>query len=389
MRSLPIILLFLVIASSAGHAGWKENLALSGYFRETPVVWDPAYPATHESGSSYRLTDLLNFRQNFRYYASQNVTMAIELKERSYIGKDAGLLLHSISYDARPPYFDWTRNFVEDSDFIIQGIIDRLWIQFAWKSAELTLGRQRIAWGTNLVWNPTDIFNPSFPLDFDNEEKPGADAARLQVYLSPSSSVELAVAPGREADSTTAALRIKINRWKYDWILIAGRRRAEVVAGFSWAGSISRGGFRGEFLYAAPRSAWTASMDGYLTGSISGDYTFPCTLYLQGAVLYNQRGTTDKAGGSRLLQSVLRGDLTPGRLSLLGEFSIDLNPLWRAELVGIINPYDRSFYAGPDLRWSAMTDLDLIFMGLLFGGEKGTEFGDDSRMILLWAKYSY
>ena len=389
MRKISLILLLLALPLSGVRAGWRNDVSLYGYFRETPTVWDRSGLYTEGSGSGYTLTNLLHFRQNLRWYASDNLTLGLELKEKSCAGKDALLLMDWISYYPRQPYFAWTRDFVDESDFFVQGTIDRLWVEFTWRSVELTIGRQRIAWGTNLVWNPTDIFNPSSPLDFDNEEKPGADAARLKFYTGPSSSAEIAVAPGREADSTTAAVRIKLNRWQYDWIAIAGRRASETVAGFSWAGSISGGAFRGEFLYAVPRSAGSIRESGYLTGSISGDYTFTNTLYLQGAILYNERGTTDKAGGLMLLQSIVRGDLTPARISVFGEMAMDLNPLWRADLVGILNPYDTSFYIGPSLRWSAVTNFDLTFLGLLFGGEEGTEFGDNSTMIMLWAKYSY
>jgi hypothetical protein len=389
MRKLLIISLFLIFAFSSSYAGWNDNVTLHGYFRETPILWKPQDLTTFQPESEYRFTNLLHFRQNFRWFASGNLTMGLELKERSYLGRDAGLMMRAAYYEARPAYFDWSENFVEENSIVVQGIIDRLWMDAVWRSAELILGRQRIAWGTNLVWNPTDIFNPSSPLDYDNQEKPGTDAARLQVYMGSNSLVEIAVAPAREADSTIAAMRVKVNRWNYDWIAVGGRRAARTFAGFSWAGSLKGGGFRGEFIYFVPRSPQAGLPNGYLDWSVSGDYTFANGLYAQGALLYSRRGTTGKAGGGRLLRAVQDGELTPGRLSVLGQLSRDLSPLWRGDLVGIMNPYDKSFYVGPDLRWSALANLDLTFMGLVFGGDKGTEFGDDSRMLMLWAKYSY
>jgi hypothetical protein len=389
MRKILLILFLLAVPFSRGRAEWKDDVSLSGYFRVTPIVWDRASAYAASSESRYALANLLHFRQNLKWYAMDNVTLGLELKERCFTGEDAHLLRDWISYAPRPQFFDWTGDFVDEEYLAIQGTIDRFWADFAWRSVELTVGRQRISWGTNLVWSPADIFNPSSPLDFDNEEKPGTDAARLQLYMGPSSLAEIAVAPGREADSTTAAARLKLNRWQYDWVMIAGRRASESIAGFSWAGSISGGAFRGEFLYAVPRSNGNAGEKGYLAGSVSGDFTFPNTRYLHGSVLYNGRGTTGKAGGIRLLESIERGDLSPGRLSVFWEVAKDLNPLWRTDLVGIVNVYDESFYIGPDLSWSAVTNLDLSLLGMLFGGAEGTEFGDESTMIMLWAKYSY
>ncbi|MBX2822099.1 MAG: hypothetical protein KTR29_20565, partial [Rhodothermaceae bacterium] len=38
---------------------------------------------------------------------------------------------------------------------------------------QLTAGRQRIAWGTGFVWNPTDILNPVNPTNIERDEKVG------------------------------------------------------------------------------------------------------------------------------------------------------------------------------------------------------------------------
>ena len=384
-KIIPLFIL-LIPVSAAQASGGEFNLR--GYIRETPILWKPS-PYYFTADDSRRFDNLLHNRINLRWYPTSAVTLGFELKTRFYWGESAGEMQQSTAgFTIGKPYFDWERSLIKEDKTVLSSEIDRAWLDWYSGSLQITLGRQRIAWGTNLVWNPIDLFNPSSPLDFDNEEKPGADGGRTQYYIGPNSKFEFAIAPGRQADETTAAGLLMLNKWEYDWILIAGRRQSEAIIGGAWAGDIKGGGFRGEFLFAMPRSS-DSGQDDYLTASISGDYTFKNSLYLHTELLYNQRGTTGKAGGMRLLEALGRGELTPSRLSLFGEIARDLSPLVRADISGIINPNDKSWYLGPSIVWSALTNLDLTAVGLIFGGETMTEFGDNSELWMLRAKWSF
>jgi hypothetical protein len=368
--------------------------SVSGYVRENPIFWEsaPVYGAEHLFGN------LLHLRQNLLWYPSSSVTAALEVKERVIAGDDSGQFAELIApQNARRPYFDWTRSAEGDAGYA-DASIDRLWIDVTSGKLEIRAGRQRIAWGTNLVWNPIDIFNPSSFLDFDDVEKPGTDAARLQYYLGPASEIDVAWAPGRESEGTDAAVRIMANRWGYDLMVLGGRRGEDNVLGLAWSGSIAGGGFRGEALWGKPRDDDHGSDDdgsgsgnsaSYVNASISGDYAFPNTVYLQISVLYVSRGTTSKAGGNEIIEAYLRGDLSPARCSLFTEVAKDLSPLWHADVSAIVNPSDASFYAGPSLKWSAAQDIDVTAAALLFGGRTGTEFGDQGRIWMVRAVYSF
>jgi hypothetical protein len=381
-----IAFILIVIFSLPAGTSALGDVTIQGYIRETPIFWKPS--PLYQQSDEYQFLNLIHTRQNLRWYISDAVIFGFELKTRLYNGDSAGdIQRETQTFEIGASYFDWEKDFVDEDDFILNSAVDRAWVRCYSGPLEINAGRQRIAWGTNLVWNPIDMFNPYSPLDFDNEEKPGADAIRLQYYLGPSSLAEIAAAPQKDEDETIAAGLLKINRWDYDWIFLMGRRGPETVAGFAWAGNIKGGGFRGEILFSHPRGSDTT--DSYTVAAISGDYTFRSSLYLHSEILYNQRGTTDKAGGLRLLQAVRRGELTPARLSVFGEVSRDLSPLLRAGLAGIFNPYDYSWYLGPSATWSVMTDLDLTAMGLIFGGEELTEFGDNGEMALMRLKYSF
>ncbi len=379
----------MLLLPLASGASISEDLALSGYARAYALLWQspPHAPGGAPSATGDLSTGLLHLRQNLRWYVSSPITVALETKERVFGGGDAGSLAGLVVQPARrPPYFDWTAT--ESGDhYRAEATIDRLWADLTTGPVETRLGRQRIAWGTNLVWNPIDIFNPSSVLDFDDEEKPGTDAARVEWYVGPASELDVAWAPGRVSADTDAAARFKLNRWGYDWMLLGGRRGPDEVVGLAWSGSIAGGGFRGEALAGRPRG--DSPDTEYLNASVSGDYSFPNTFYVQASVLYQSRGVTGDAGGPALLQSYARNDLSPARWSLFGEVARDLNPLWHVDLSAIANPLDGSFYVGPTLRWSATPNLDVAAQGLLFYGRGGTEFGGQGRIWMLRAQYSY
>lgn len=390
-----MIALLALMCPAPGRAAWHDDVTLGGYARESALAWKPSSVFEPAVPPSWQYTNLVHARLNTRAYLSPAVTLGLDLKARLVTGDAAQQLLDLAElFRGTHTWFDWEHRFVDEENAVLAALIDRAWIDGEKGRVQITVGRQRIAWGTGLVWNPIDIFNPSSPLDFDNEEKPGTDAGRAQVYLGPNSKAEAAVAPARHADDTVAALQLVVNYRGYDWSVLGGRRGPVTVFGGAWAGSIRGGGFRGELLYAVPRQGWSptdslAAGSSCFFASADGDYTFRNSLYLHAAVLYNDCGSTGDAGGRRLIEAYQRLWLTSGRLSLYGEIAGDVTPLLRAELAGILNPFDDSFYVGPLLRWSAITDLDVIASGLLFGGRGGTEFGDESALWMLWIKYSF
>lgn len=388
---LLLVVVLLLIASFGASASWDE-FTLRGYVKDL-IGLHVTDPDVGSGGPE--LSNIVHARQNLRWYPTYTVTGALEVKTLF-----AGVFLKPEKvYGIAPAadgvrefqetrYFDWSWTPVDEEDVSLIATIDRAWLDWYAGPAQVTAGRQRIAWGTNLAWNPIDLFNPYSPLDFDNEERPGTDGLRFQYYTGPSSKLEVAVAPAEEFERTVAAALVKINRWRYDLHFLAGRRGRRTVAGTAWAGQIRGGGFRGEVLYTHPDED-SHIPDPYLVAGISGDYTFPNSFYLLGEVLYNERGVTEPAGGLQLIQALAQGDLTPARTSLFGQVAYVITPLIRGSISGILNPHDRSWYVGPSIDWSLATDLDFTAIALVFGGEEGTEFGDIGQILFLRLKMSF
>jgi len=379
---MPFLLIIILILSLTSPLA-AEVFSISGYCRDSALL----RRQTVGSKTTSNFDNFLTARQNLKFYPVPSLTLGVELRERLCSGQSIQTWLAAFDAGGSSGYFKWRRNFADEKKFALTGEIDRLWLDCEKGNAQLTFGRQRIAWGTNLVWNPLDIFNPSSPLDFENEEKPGGDAARLQIYTSSVAKVEAAVEARRDEEPAAAAL-IKQNAKDYDLYFIAGRREGEILGGMAWAGDISDGGFRGETLFRRRKSAPTKSVvDAQV--ALSGDYTFHNSLYLHSEVLYNSAGVGGAAGGLRLEEAARLRLLSPARWSLFGEIAGNVNPLARAGVSGILNPDDHSYYLAASFQASVFENVDFSTLALILGGESGTEFGEGEEAFIVRLKWSF
>jgi hypothetical protein len=110
-------------------------------------------------GIDSRLNDhLLHTRLNFRYYPSQNINTALELRLRAYYGGSVEKILNYSDLIQTKRDFvdlDWLMWNSKSSLGYLE--VDRLYFDWNLNKLQFTLGRQRVAWGTCWVWNPTDI----------------------------------------------------------------------------------------------------------------------------------------------------------------------------------------------------------------------------------------
>ncbi len=348
---------------------------------------------------------LLHARLNTRWYPVGSLTAALEFRFRAYYGD---------SVEKIPGFLDQIRTHHEfnDLDAVLWnkgnslGYLetDRLWLDWVKDKFEVTIGRQRIAWGTSWVWNPTDLFNPQSPLDFDYEELPGTDAVRIQYYTGPVTKLEAAIRPAKTFDRVIAAGLISLNKWDYDFNLIGGIKNNRWVLGGGWSGDILDAGFRGEFTITQkpgiikqyenlsvifpsyqPVSAFNEPVVSFV---LSGDYTFPNSFYIHTEVMYYNTGKTVNAGLYQQ-EALDLGLLSPARWSVYQEFSYNITPLLRGSLFGIFNPDDRSYVIVPSASYSVITNLDLYVIALLFNGDTLTQYGDYGSSFYARVKYSF
>ena len=173
---MKIRILVLALLFSEASAQQKEGaLDVGGYLN---------YLFSRSNTAVYGdLTDhLIHGRLNLKWYASESLTAAGEIRMRAYSGG---------TVDNTPNFIDQIRTprgvlgldavLWNSKSTVGYAEVDRLWADWNKGSWQITMGRQRVAMGTNLVWNPTDLFNPYSVLDFDYEERPGLTARESNI----------------------------------------------------------------------------------------------------------------------------------------------------------------------------------------------------------------
>lgn len=348
-----------------------------------------------------RLTDnLLQLRLNSKTYFSNYSKLVVEGRFRFLNGESLSSI-PNFSYALINKYnlFNLQTELLNKNNSWAHAEFDRAFFDFQKNKLQITLGRQRIAWGTSWVWNVTDLFNPLSVLDFDYEERPGQDAIRIQYFIDEISRVDFAVSPSMPGGISTVAVQYSFNKFNYDFNLLAALRGSKWIGGFSWAGDISGAGFMGEFTVTEKPNITFVLPTIYRTRDdefdklqmsavLSFDYTFTNSFYIHTEFLYNNLG---RVRNSKLFlyDAQQLNLLSPSRFSFYQEFAYNLTPLVRGSALAIYNPDDKSIALMPLITWSAVENLDISFIAQLFDGSYLSEYGGYGKSFYARAKYSF
>ncbi|MEJ2545137.1 MAG: hypothetical protein P8Y99_13805 [Calditrichaceae bacterium] len=356
--------------------------------------------------TSGRLNDhLMHSRINVHWFPTSLITTALEIRLRGYYGDSVEKIPNFLSTIKSNYDYQLDAEFWNKKRTLGYGEIDRIYIDYLYDDIQITLGRQRVAWGTSLVWNVIDLFNPMSILDFDYEERPGMDAVRLQYFTSELSKLEFVYKAGKNKYSQGYAGLFTVNYWNYDFFILAAMQNNRKTLGGAWSGDIKGGGFRGEFKFSEPPSKgksteypipdplfYNKNLTDYnhnvFSGVLSGDYTFSNSFYIHSEALYNSNGKTKNAG-LFWYQVSEASMLSPARWSLFQEFAYDITPLLRGDIFAIYNPIDHSSLLAPSLKWSFITNLELMSVLYVTSGQSGAEFGDYGNSLFFRLKYSF
>mgnify|MGYP006292098153 CR=1 FL=1 len=143
---------------------------------------------------------------------------------------------------------------------------------FRWRQDDmaLSLGRQPIDWGAGRFWQPLNVFGAFAPTDLDTDFKPGIDAAVLDWYPGPLSSLTLAYVLSPRDDSADDSVAMHYRRQvgtSMALALLAGQVREETVFGASLEGDLEGVGWRLEAARHGPNEGrddylfWIAGVD--------------------------------------------------------------------------------------------------------------------------------
>ncbi len=385
MRKFITILLFTIPVFSQAQL---SDFTLDGYIKDLYMYYQPEQ--TEFMREDFLTTNTIHNRLNFKWYTSDQITTIVEMRNRILMGSlISSYPEYSSSLGEDAGYFDLSFIPFKRDKWFMHTMIDRAYIDWSSGNWQVRIGRQRINWGVNLVWNPNDVFNSFSYFDFDYEERPGTDGIKIQYYTGLTSSAELVYKLGRNENERALAGLFRFSQWAYDFQFMGGRVGSDYVIGGGWAGDIYGAGFRGEVSHFIPRNDTESEKATVI--SVSANYTFGNSLYIHAGMLYNSHGTSGKAGGRDLLFSsnLSAKYLSFAKSSLFGQVSYPVTPLMGAGISGIVNPNDHSWYFGPSLTYSLQTNLELMLTGQLFYGDEGTEFGDIGKLAFGRIRWSF
>lgn len=275
-------------------------------------------------------------------------------------------------------------------------------------------GRQRIAWGTGKVWNPTDILNEFQPLSIESNERHGVDAFYARTPLGLLSQIEAVYAPHYDWARSGLMARVKGTVREVDVAVMGGKAPREndaFIVGGEFAFYLFDGTLSGEAAYrdpgnpappnapailipagvnVAPRAVfWRASLGyDYRWGP---DAALPVLLkdaWLRVEVYRNGNGETDPAR-YKFRELIEQEELFLGRHYAALLYEREVTPLWTAGFNAIVNADDESFYAAPSAKWNPWPDLYLTAAVQFYAGKAGTEYGTLGTTPFFIAQYYF
>jgi len=408
-----IILLIFIITLISLNAIAQKKVRATGFFEYLSNNWIPSDTYKSVGFDGWQNQSTIYNRINLWYNPTDKLEFHAGIRNNFTFGPLVNQYNKIINYDELATYddgyLDLTWKISSDNSNVLYTNLDRLNMKWTMDKFEVTIGRQRINWGTNLVWNPNDIFNAFNYFDFNYIERPGSDAVLLEYYTGDFSSIQLAGKLNYRQElvdsltlekklSLTAAALYKFNKWGYDFQFFGGMMQTDVTAGLGWSGNIGGAGFTGE-------ASWFRDIDdfsdttGIIIASVSGNYIFRNQIMVNASVIYNSNGATDAAyktngGISGSLNTMFSSslnvkNLTPSRLDLFAQISYPATPLINVSLSGMLNPWDMSAYVGPSATFSLTDNISLMLVGQMFFGDQLTEFGDYGQMFFIDLKWNF
>ena len=386
LRLIFFTLLFTLQLHAQETQTWaQENIQFSGYVKYMNT-------STFQDLDAILNDNLLHNRLNLKVYLNNNFSTVLEVRNRVFWGNSVQVIPdYSDLIDTNMQDINLSTNLVDKPALLVHSKIDRLYADYQSDKWHVTLGRQRINWGKNLAWNPNDLFNAYSFFDFDYEERPGADALRIQYYTSGNSSIETAINYTDNWEDNTIALKYNFHKYKYDFQILVAKYIQDYTLGLGWEGAIKNVGIKGEFSYFVPKEN-TNETENALVGSISLDYYFKNGVATNFGTLYNSAGITDKNsieldGFTNFQQSAK--NLMPNRWSFFGQLSKPLTPAINTSFSGIYAYELQGVYLIPQVSYSIAQNWDFDTVAQVFYGKQEENFDNIANSVFLRFRWSF
>lgn len=382
---LTSILCFICTTIFAQKDSTKTRwIELNGYIKDMQSTY---FIQKIDSNASM---NLIHNRLNFKFIISPKISGRLEIRNRIFYGEQVKLIPNfGKTINEYNGLLNLSHLWIDKKSFVAHSVIDRMLLQYADEKWDIKIGRQRINWGINNVWNPNDIFNAYNFLDFDYEERPGNDAIRIQRNLNNSSVLEFAYKPGKYKDEHTAAFLYKYNKWNYDFQFLGGIYQSDYVVGGGWAGNIKEAGFKGEWSYFIPKRNTLETSETF-SFSIMADQTFKNDWYISVAGLYNSNPSNIFAANGSFYNSNLSAKLLfPFRYNFYTTIMKTISPIASCNFSFIYSPEKNTLILVPSYAWNVATNFDLDFTAQSFFTAQNNAYKNLITQIYIRGRWSF
>lgn len=333
---------------------------------------------------------LIHNRLNFRLLINEQWSVTAEVRNRIFTGAMVSEMPFFVDWLGNDPgMFDLSKTYSLGDRSVVHTMSDRLFVELRTGNWNIRAGRQRINWGINMISNPNDLFNTYSFFDFDYVERPGADAMRIQYFISGMSRLEFAATPAKQIRNATAAFLYSWNTNGYDIQIIAGYFRNRMAIGGGWAGNIGQSGFKGEltlFNDLQPNDTVNAFN---AVAALSFDHRFENNIFAVAELLYNGGHNRTPQGVFMITDPLSADNIAFSRFGLTGSVMYPFSPILSGSLATIWYPDIGTVFAMPHFTWSAITNIDISVVVQVFHGNNNTLFSGTGVAGYASAKWSF
>ncbi len=356
-----VLILFIRIANA--------ELQLGGYYKNffttfnSPSTSEPMIGAVVNRlrlNLSYAPTDTFSFA--FAYDFTPRVQDPLLFTESPFAVGIASSLYRLVDFDSR---------IYPDEDELIGNVgiyhnLDRASVQFSTDFADISIGRDAIAWGSARIINPTDVVAPYTYDQLDTEDRVGVDAVRIRIPVGALGEVDTGYIFGTDFnfDKSAIFLRTQLNAIETDFSILLLEFQKNRLVGLDVARGIGGAGFWLEtaYVFAEPFDKKADTADNYLRASVGLDYSFGGETYTFIEYHFNGAGV-DKP--ENFLTNLNQPAYTHGGVYLLGVhyiapgFTHQLTPLISFSGQLLFNLSDLSAWIAPQIAYNIAEDIHL------------------------------
>lgn len=272
--------------------------------------------------------------------------------------------------------------------WVAHSILDRIYLEWRGGAWEVRLGRQRVNWGLCTLWNPHDLLNAYSFIDFDYEERPGADALRVLHYTNSGLNMELALRPADSLAGTTAAFLLRGHRSGVNYQALAAWHQQDIALGAGWEADAGPGAWKLEATAFLPVDA--PGRQAALALSTDWMRTWGSGFLAGGGYLLNTGATANANLFADFSERLSARNLYPYRHSVFLQASYPLHPLFTTTLAAVYSPGpDHPLFLSPVMSYSLAADWDLDLTGQILVQDNGQNWASPVQAFFLRLRFSH